>query len=1491
MSDTRECLKKKTILRLDKEYEVQEVIGRGASCLVYDGFYTDSSDGVHRVRIKECFPCDILAERDSQGWIVPAESWKESFERAKGIFSDAYIRNTKIRNTMGLTNATVDARWIQRENNTIYSVMSYIEGTDYGKYKERFLKDIFTRMKKLCEIIGGYHREGCLHLDIKPENILIPSDTKEQVVLFDFDSLTELQSLREGEEVRLSCSEGFSAPELVQGDRRRICAATDIYSLGAVVFYKIFGRTPEVRDRRWDAKYDFSVFGFPDERYQPKLFTKLTEFFHKTIVASVPLRYQDMKDAIGALEELENLSDVEGIMLLDHFSYHFSQFVGREDEMLQIGKALEEQDVVFLSGMGGIGKTELAKYFANRYRERFNRIVFLKFADSILETVCSEELVITNCALEEQESVSGFYKRKMAALKKNVGKDDLIILDNFDRKNQGHAIEEDEHFNDLFHCGCKLLVTTREDFWREYSYAQVEIGSLGNDWECRALFQRNNHKEYSENEWDSIEELFELFENHTMSIALFAKYLLHTEETPSELLHQVRQKEGTAGAVNPPVRHNKDDMPKQRKLYIHLEMLFDLSGFTELETEIMRSLSLLGSVRMKKSMFVQFFKSYGGIEEYLDNLMEHGWIEYDAETDKISLHQIILDLAYNSLKPTSENCPNIIRSMISYFQKKEENRVDRENRKRLAEYFIERMEGSDLLLAELYYQYCQEINYEEEILKRVQQICKEADSYEGDILLVKSYQLEIKFLIHAIDWMKLEDDEQMEETLNHVYGKVFALEKDIFAGLRNAILRKGEISKNACSIVLPEITGGEQRQASDAQQLIQEIKETKKIYEKVIQANFENFIEAGYPLAPYVDDDLVRLFLETADTVETLGNRICEENLLMEVPAFCGMANIYHDAEQIYLYTCKLAEQDCISYVIKEDLYRKIEEFYSEDDMFHAFRSACVGDENKRAYYSEKRTDVSGENSCLLNEEIISCMDAARKARWDGRYEDAIALCKKAMERKEGYIADLQCEIPCEMSRSYIELKEYEKAETLFLASLKGAAENDLYDVFEGMVNLYETWGNGKNVVKYCEQIIQNQKKLAEQGNITAITRTLIFGIKKAKWEGGGEIRLKEKEYLMWNEYFRIINKCNDYGFDSMLVDAYCEYAKYCWEAGQPEEALELIFSAAEKFRKGLYQNSETRELYECILREERFWQVRRDLYVRAALGDAENYLEAGDEREAAHLCRYAEELLKKGIPDSQYIEALLRKVEADRYLHFGCRPDDDNEYKRRVKQCNYYLITERKIEEEDSQRGALDAWKEAVDDSLLVDNYDMAKRCLERMEQEAERDGRLSGFQTYYSQCFRLDREEGNEERLAFHTKALYGRLIQYLQRDTDTVDDALCQEILRTIRENAFEYGDYDVALYVGFLNVSYLLDEQWMGRMQVREDLPEDEMLLKYYINRAEMFFPDKIDKDKLDEVISLMDEMLAGIEGNMEFKEFHETLSGVAKRYRSEQVEFK
>lgn len=89
------------------------------------------------------------------------------------------------------------------------------EGIDYRYYEDQSLQELFRHMKSLAQIILKYHQKGYLHLDIKPENVLILPETPEHVILFDFDSVTAIGELQKN--AGIPYSDGFSAPEQMQG--------------------------------------------------------------------------------------------------------------------------------------------------------------------------------------------------------------------------------------------------------------------------------------------------------------------------------------------------------------------------------------------------------------------------------------------------------------------------------------------------------------------------------------------------------------------------------------------------------------------------------------------------------------------------------------------------------------------------------------------------------------------------------------------------------------------------------------------------------------------------------------------------------------------------------------------------------------------------------------------------------------------------------------------------------------------------------------------------------------------------------------------------------------------------------------------------------------------------------------------------------------------------------------------------------------------------
>ncbi|MBD5395547.1 MAG: serine/threonine protein kinase [Lachnospiraceae bacterium] len=727
----------------NRTIQIRGEVGRGASCIVYDAAYEDNIGVWHDIRIKECYPVYLPVDRETDGSLKIDEDHEADLSRAKQSFLLSYKRNTEIRNTLGLTNSTVNATNILHYNNTIYIVMALDEGTDYRVYEDGSLKELFVHVKSLAELIKKYHQNGFLHLDIKPENILILPETQEHILLFDFDSIIAIDELAKTDKVRLSFSDGFSAPEQVRGEINKIGKTTDIYSIGALVFFKLFGRKPVLKDCKISSVFHFESMKYASEKYRPKMYRSLSVFFRKTLSASTVSRWNDVQTVIDALEELIAYADIDGVYLLDSFHYNSACFVGRCQEIEKTDAALQEEGLVFLSGIGGIGKTEVARRYAFNNRDRYDTITFSVFESSIKELVCNE-VKINGVTREEKESDEDYFKRKLEILKNILTPKDLLIIDNFD-------VEMDEDLELLLECPCKFIVTTREDF-RDFNYPQINIDKIDDIEEILELFRSYNDIIYSPDEDIAVKRIIDLVDHHTMTVELIAKYLRDANESPESLYGRFLQKEGITGADQINVKQRKDSRLRIQSINTHLRILFDVSGFDHYESEIISSLSLFAGIRMKKSKFEELC-AVEEVEIRLEALIKRGWIEFDDQTEKISLHQVIQDLIYKELHPDTSGCPHIVAGINRYLSAEMSNEAERNIRSQVFDVFMRRISGNDIPYVRLCLKYGKEDKLDE-----ANEICLKSSDEEAFDLLYRIYRKKILFVEECKDLFQTDLD-------------------------------------------------------------------------------------------------------------------------------------------------------------------------------------------------------------------------------------------------------------------------------------------------------------------------------------------------------------------------------------------------------------------------------------------------------------------------------------------------------------------------------------------------------------------------------------------------------------------------------------------------------------------------------------------------------------------------------------------------------------
>lgn len=102
---------------------------------------------------------------------------------------------------------------------------------------------------QLADAVEHAHRHHLVHRDLKPANVLVTADG--QVKLLDFGIAQALDALPEGldgAEASRPLTPAFASPEQVRGGP--ITVATDVYSLGVILYLLLTGSRPYARDAR-----------------------------------------------------------------------------------------------------------------------------------------------------------------------------------------------------------------------------------------------------------------------------------------------------------------------------------------------------------------------------------------------------------------------------------------------------------------------------------------------------------------------------------------------------------------------------------------------------------------------------------------------------------------------------------------------------------------------------------------------------------------------------------------------------------------------------------------------------------------------------------------------------------------------------------------------------------------------------------------------------------------------------------------------------------------------------------------------------------------------------------------------------------------------------------------------------------------------------------------------------------------------------------------
>ena len=319
--------------RLGK-YQVLQEIGRGSMGTVYLGHdpYID-----RHVAIKVAHAEQL---NDEEG----GERYRKMF------FNEAHTAGRLTHpNIIGIYDAGVDG-------DTCYIVMELVEGGETLKNYCRSdqlqpLEKVVEMIFKCAKALDYAHKQGVIHRDIKPTNILVTRDGDVKIGDFSIAHLTKMDST-ETMPMGLVGSPRYMSPEQVTEDY--LTNQTDIFSLGIIMYELLAGKHPFAAENFSRLVQRILNEDPPEVRqFRSDIPEELISILNRTLAKDRTKRYQmgmdlasDLSKAFDALLEApqENISEQEQFVAVKQLDF-FDGFPDAEVwEIVRAGKWQDYRD-------------------------------------------------------------------------------------------------------------------------------------------------------------------------------------------------------------------------------------------------------------------------------------------------------------------------------------------------------------------------------------------------------------------------------------------------------------------------------------------------------------------------------------------------------------------------------------------------------------------------------------------------------------------------------------------------------------------------------------------------------------------------------------------------------------------------------------------------------------------------------------------------------------------------------------------------------------------------------------------------------------------------------------------------------------------------------------------------------------------------------------------------------------------------------------------
>lgn len=388
----------------------------------------------------------------------------------------------------------------------------------------------------------------------------------------------------------------------------------------------------------------------------------------------------------------------------------------RDKELKQIQSLLMENDkICVVSGIGGIGKTELCKYLFHWYMSGhtpagIHYIGWITYHGSLIQTLYDQIL----CPKDSKDIMQGYLDT--CSYLQSLGKELLLFVDNIEQ-----TAAYDPKISFLWNLNCRMVITSRINSLD--TVPPILIGPLSIKWSTCLFYTFYRGKKDKK----SLNRIFTATSRHPLALELIAK----TAQAAGQSMEQIADQLEASGFCLPDCQKKIWFENDQKEMIDHFCKLFKMVDLPSAYTKILNRLSLLPSKAYRVEQLIEW--NIISDRQKIELLYLRGWISF--EDNLISIHPVISDAIHHKVSHNYKNYRPMYQAMAnaleytttSFFPEKYFLALD-------FFYVIQRLRFIKLEYAQL--------------LNQIATVFNRADQYERSYKLQKE-AIDIKRRLHA----------------------------------------------------------------------------------------------------------------------------------------------------------------------------------------------------------------------------------------------------------------------------------------------------------------------------------------------------------------------------------------------------------------------------------------------------------------------------------------------------------------------------------------------------------------------------------------------------------------------------------------------------------------------------------------------------------------------------------------------------------------------